>query len=168
MADGRRPDRGPRSDGADVEAGQAGLTLSALEVAVGRVGDRWSLLVVDALLGGPQRFGDLAERVVGVAPNVLSRRLRDLEAAGVVVAEPYSTRPLRHEYRLTPLGRDLAPALAALSAWGARLIEEAPEHADASGRVDSGLPDDPAGTDRHADRGVAETRLADEIEVHYL
>lgn len=126
MADRPPPDAG---------LGEAEPTPVALEAAVARVGDRWSLLVVDALLAGPQRFGDLAERVGRVAPNVLSRRLRDLEAAGVIVAEPYSTRPLRHEYRLTPLGRELAPALAALAAWGARLAEAGSEAPGPDGLV---------------------------------
>ena len=52
---------------------------SPLEVALERVGDRWSLLVVEALLDGPQRFADLATRVPGIAPNILTQRLRRLE-----------------------------------------------------------------------------------------
>jgi len=81
---------------------------SPLAEAVGRVGDRWSLLLVDALLDGPRRFGDLQAAVAGVAPNVLSRRLKDLVAEGVVVATPYQQRPPRFEYDLTAAGRDLA------------------------------------------------------------
>jgi DNA-binding HxlR family transcriptional regulator len=94
-----------------------------LEAAASVVGDRWSLLVVDALRVGPLRFADLESRVTGVAPNVLSRRLRDLEAAGLVVPVPYSERPKRHHYDLTALGRELAPALAALARWGEQLLE---------------------------------------------
>lgn len=104
---------------------------TALAAALDRVGDRWSLLVVEALLGGPRRWSDLAEQVLGVAPNVLSDRLRRLERAGVVSAEPYSARPLRHAYGLTAAGRELAGALRLLSDWGARGDEAAaaPRHA---------------------------------------
>ena len=66
---------------------------SALDVAMARVGDRWTLLVVDALLDGPRRFKDLEAAVPGLAPNVLSARLRRLEREGLVVAVPYSERP---------------------------------------------------------------------------
>ena len=91
----------------------------ALEEAVARVGDRWTLLVVDALLGGPRRFGELLERLEGLAPNILSRRLKQLEADGLVRSTPYSQRPLRVEYRLTASGAELAGALRLLAQWGA-------------------------------------------------
>jgi DNA-binding HxlR family transcriptional regulator len=107
------------SDPRDVDADGG----APLDAAAAAVGDRWALLVVDALRPGPLRFADLAARVPGVAPNVLTRRLRDLQAAGIVAAEPYSERPLRHRYVLTALGRDLSPALAALARWGEQLLE---------------------------------------------
>ncbi len=100
---------------------------SPLAEAVGRVGDRWSFLLVDALLDGPRRFGDLQEAVAGVAPNVLSKRLKDLAAEGVVVATPYQERPPRFEYDLSAAGRELAGALRLLAQWGAaRSGEPAP------------------------------------------
>ncbi len=89
------------------------------------VGDRWTLLLVHALLDGPLRFTELAEAVPGVAPNILTRRLRHLEHEGLVVATPYSRRPLRVTYDLTATGRELAGALALLSEWGARQGGEA-------------------------------------------
>jgi DNA-binding HxlR family transcriptional regulator len=88
--------------------------------ALARVGDRWTLLVVDALLGGPARFGDLAAAVAGIAPNILSDRLRRLEADQLLISVPYSERPPRREYRLTGAGAELAGALRLLTAWGAR------------------------------------------------
>jgi DNA-binding HxlR family transcriptional regulator len=91
-----------------------------LERAVASVGDRWTLLLVSALLDGPLRFGELADAVPGVAPNILTRRLRHLETEGLVVATPYSRRPLRVTYELTATGRELAGALALLTEWGAR------------------------------------------------
>jgi len=75
---------------------------------------------VDALLGGPRRFNDLLADLPGLASNVLSRRLRDLEAAGVVVARPYTRKPVRYAYELTEAGSALSDALRLLAQWGAR------------------------------------------------
>jgi DNA-binding HxlR family transcriptional regulator len=93
---------------------------SALEAALDRVGDRWSLLVVDALLDGPRRFGELRDALPAIAPNILTDRLRRLERERILVSAPYSTRPPRMEYTLTGDGRDLASALRLLAAWGSR------------------------------------------------
>ena len=93
---------------------------SALGAALDRVGDRWSLLLVEALLPAPLRFNEIAGTVPGIAPNILSDRLRRLEGAGILVATPYSRRPLRMEYALTVDGRELAGALHLLAGWGAR------------------------------------------------
>jgi len=92
----------------------------ALESALDRVGDRWSLLIVDALLEGPRRFGELREAMPSIAPNILTDRLRRLERERILVAAPYSTRPPRMEYTLTGDGRDLASALRLLAEWGTR------------------------------------------------
>ena len=93
---------------------------TALEAALDRVGDRWSLLVVDALLEGPRRFGELRDALPGIAANILTDRLRRLERERILVSAPYSTRPLRMEYALTGDGRDLASALRLLADWGSR------------------------------------------------
>jgi DNA-binding HxlR family transcriptional regulator len=84
------------------------------------LGDRWTLRVVDALLDGPKRFGELADNVEGIAPNVLTARLRQLERDALVVATPYSRRPVRLAYALSDSGRELADAISLLAAWGAR------------------------------------------------
>lgn len=91
-----------------------------LEAALERVGDRWSLLLVEALLDGPRRFNELADVVTGIAPNILSDRLRRLERGRIVIATPYQERPQRMSYALTADGRDLASALRLLADWGAR------------------------------------------------
>lgn len=102
---------------------------AALAEALAAVGDRWTLLVVAVLLDGPRRFGDLRAEVAGIAPNVLSARLRALEARGLLVARPYSERPPRFVYELTEAGRGLADALRMLAGWGARRLGEAsPRH----------------------------------------
>lgn len=93
--------------------------------ALSVIGDRWTLHVVAALLDRPQRFGELAERLDGIAPNVLTTRLRQLERDGLVIATPYSQRPVRLAYALTDSGRELSETIAVLSAWGARQTGEA-------------------------------------------
>jgi DNA-binding HxlR family transcriptional regulator len=95
------------------------VPLEALDRAARLVGDRWSLLVLGALLDGDRRYGELLDQIVGISTNVLAQRLGGLEAAQLVVAEPYSRRPPRMRYSLTADGRGLTTALAALSAWGA-------------------------------------------------
>jgi DNA-binding HxlR family transcriptional regulator len=98
---------------------------TALAEALERVGDRWTLLVVEALLDGPRRFGELQEAVGGIAPNILTQRLRHLEREALVVARPYSERPPRFVYELTTGGQELAGALRLLADWGARHAESA-------------------------------------------
>jgi len=102
----------------------------ALAEAAERVGDRWSLQVIGALLAGPRRFGDLQALLDGIAPNILSKRLERLEADGLIVGEPYSRRPVRHTYRLTAAGADLAGALRMLAHWGAIHRSARPGHED--------------------------------------
>jgi len=98
---------------------------SPLADALARVGDRWTLLVVGALMDGPRRFGDLQSDVPGIAPNILIQRLRHLEREALVVARPYSERPPRMVYELSAAGRELAGALRLLADWGARNSEAA-------------------------------------------
>lgn len=98
---------------------------SPLELALERVGDRWSLLIVEALLDGPRRFNELQAAVGGIAPNILADRLRRLEREGVVLGRPYQDRPPRVEYALTAAGGDLAGALRLLADWGARRSDAA-------------------------------------------
>jgi DNA-binding HxlR family transcriptional regulator len=102
----------------------------ALSDALAAVGDRWTLLVVAALLKGPRRLGELQAQVYGIAPNVLSQRLRHLERHALLVARPYSRRPPRFTYELTTAGLELAGALRMLADWGARNLEDgSPRHA---------------------------------------
>src|SRR6266508_1532647 len=81
------------------------------------VGERWSLLIVRDLLLGPRRFTDIEQSLGGITPTRLTDRLRSLESAGIVVREP---APSGREvwYRLTDVGRDLAPVLDELALWG--------------------------------------------------
>jgi DNA-binding HxlR family transcriptional regulator len=97
---------------------------SPLAAALERVGDRWSLLLVEALLPGPRRFNELGEAVTGIAPNILADRLRRLESERIVSATPYSERPPRFAYALTAEGQELAGALRLLADWGSRASRE--------------------------------------------
>jgi DNA-binding HxlR family transcriptional regulator len=99
---------------------RASVPGSPLADALARVGDRWTLLVVAALLDGPKRFNELQESLEGIAPNVLSARLKGLSEQALVVAHPYSERPPRFAYELSETGRELAGALRLLADWGAR------------------------------------------------
>jgi len=103
--------------------------------SLGAVGEKWSLLIVRDLLRRPHRFTDLLGYLDDITPKLLTQRLRAMEDAGVVVREAV---PGKREvwYRLTPKGRDLAPVVQALAAWGIKhemrppLTNEAvhPEH----------------------------------------
>jgi len=103
---------------------------SPLAEALARVGDRWTLLVVEALLTGPRRFNDLLSQIPGIAANILSDRLKRLERDGLLVARPYSQRPPRAAYQLTTEGTELAGALRLLAHWGSRHTDPAstPRH----------------------------------------
>jgi DNA-binding HxlR family transcriptional regulator len=113
----------------DVAAYSGDSPRAALADALVRVGDRWSLLVIAALLDGPKRFGELQREVAGIAPNVLTQRLRALERDAIVVARPYSQRPPRFVYELSSSGQELASVLRLLAAWGARNVGGEVRHA---------------------------------------
>ena len=84
------------------------------------VGDRWTLLIVRDLLGGTRRFQDLQNGLPGLAPNILSDRLKLMEEHGLVARRFYSQHPPRAEYALTARGQELGVVIGALAAWGSR------------------------------------------------
>jgi DNA-binding HxlR family transcriptional regulator len=81
------------------------------------IGDRWTVLILRDAFRGVRRFDELASDL-GIARNLLASRLRRLVEHGVLQKVPYQERPTRYEYRLTPMGIDLSPALVALMHWG--------------------------------------------------
>lgn len=94
--------------------------MEELARALDIVGHKWTLLVIQELLAGPRRFTEI-ERSLGRAnPKMVTARLRELEAAGLVSRTSYAEVPPRVEYALTERGRALAPAIAALRSWGRR------------------------------------------------
>jgi DNA-binding HxlR family transcriptional regulator len=92
------------------------------------VGERWALLVVRELVLGPKRFTDLRTHLPGIATDVLSQRLRQLEAAGVLRSTTLRSPASGRAYELTERGRDLEPVLHALGRWGSREGFEAARH----------------------------------------
>ncbi|MDR3466349.1 MAG: helix-turn-helix domain-containing protein [Xanthobacteraceae bacterium] len=83
------------------------------------IGDWWSPLIIRDLFLGLSRFDELVEDL-GISRNLLTRRLKSLAANGIVERTAYQQKPARYAYRLTEAGRDLVPAILALTAWGDR------------------------------------------------
>src|SRR6185369_9159940 len=99
------------------------------------VGERWALLVVRELLLGPKRFTDLRAGLPLIGPDVLSQRLRELEASGVVVRDKLPPPAASQVYALTERGRALEPVVLELGRWGSQApvpAEDAPLGADAA------------------------------------
>ena len=90
--------------------------------ALDQVGDRWSLLVVRELMLGQRRFTDLAEALPGIGSNILSTRVRDLEASGVVRKRKLPPPLAVTVYELTEQGRALDGVLSSLAQWGATTL----------------------------------------------
>ena len=88
----------------------------ALAQASDVIGERWSLLLVRDLLVGPKRFGELQQSLRGIGTNLLSSRLRELEAAGII--KRLDGREFRHHYGLTEAGKALEMAVLSLVRWG--------------------------------------------------
>lgn len=88
--------------------------------AVAVLQEKWSLLIVWALMDGAAGFNELSRKVVGVCPATLSQRLSLLEEAGVVAKTVHSTMPPRTSYVLTAAGEDLRPVVESLNAWAER------------------------------------------------
>jgi DNA-binding HxlR family transcriptional regulator len=98
---------------------------STIERTLALVGDRWTILVLRASFRGIRRFDDFCHDL-GIARPILTTRLRKLVAAGLMTKELYQERPPRYEYRLTPAGTALSPAIVALVRWGDEYLAEDP------------------------------------------
>lgn len=85
--------------------------------ALGRVGDKWTIIVVGTLSGGSLRYKEIQHRIDGISQRMLTLTLKSLEADGLVTRTVFSTIPPRVDYELTPLGESLRPALLSLFDW---------------------------------------------------
>jgi DNA-binding HxlR family transcriptional regulator len=88
--------------------------------AVELIGRRWSGAIIRALLSGSVRFGDVLGRVPNLSDRLLSERLRELEAEGIVTRTVYPEVPVRIEYRLTDKGLELEAIVSAIDGWAGR------------------------------------------------
>ncbi len=118
--------------------------------AVELIGRRWSGAILYALHGGETRFCDLTEAIPGLSDRLLSERLKELEAEGLVVRTVIPERPVRIEYTLTGKGRALGEVMAAIGAWAHEWL--APAEEPASAEDDSRLP----GVVDEGERAIAE------------
>lgn len=91
--------------------------------AVELVGRRWSGVIIQALLGGVKRFGELRDSVPDLSDRMLSERLKELESEGIVERMVIPEMPVRIEYHLTPKGRDLVSVVEAVTTWANRWLE---------------------------------------------
>jgi DNA-binding HxlR family transcriptional regulator len=92
-------------------------------VALDRIADKWTVLIVGRLATGTRRFGELRREVDGISPKVLTQKLRELERDGVITRKIYASVPPKVEYRLTPLGQTLIGLLDAIRTWAESHIE---------------------------------------------
>jgi DNA-binding HxlR family transcriptional regulator len=90
---------------------------TTIERTLALVGDRWSILVLRAAFRGIRRFDEFCSDL-SIARPILTARLRKLVDAGLMIKEPYQQHPPRYEYKLTPMGAALSPAIVALVRWG--------------------------------------------------
>lgn len=114
--------------------------------ALESVGDWWSMLILRDAFQGVTRF-DGFQKSLGVAPNILTRRLKHLTEEGLFERRLYSEKPPRHDYVLTDKGRDFFPVLMALFAWGVRHLPPE-EVAMRLGNPETGEDRDPLLIDR--------------------
>jgi DNA-binding HxlR family transcriptional regulator len=123
----------------------------AVSDILGRVGDKWTVLVVGYLSGGPMRFSELRRGIGGISQKMLTTTLRGLERDGFVTRTVFPSIPPRVDYELTDLGHELRVPVNALGEWARKNITRVKE---ARARFDSALPDQttPAAspTARHA------------------
>lgn len=120
-----------------------------------RIGEWWSILIIREALHGLTRF-DQFEQSLGIAPNMLARRLAGLVKAGILEKRRYSDHPPRHEYVLTACGRDFQPVIVAMHAWGNRHF--APEGQSVMlVNARTGKPADPVVVDRNSRRPLTDS-----------
>ena len=95
---------------------------SAYHQAIELIGKRWTGAIVFVLLDGPLRFSEVKVLVPEISDRLLSERMKELEAAGIVERHVTATSPIKVEYELTERGRELAPALGELKRWADRWL----------------------------------------------
>ena len=92
-------------------------------LALDRIADKWTVLIVGRLAMGTRRFGELRRDIMGISPKVLTQKLRELERDGILIRKIYASVPPKVEYSLTPLGRTLISLLDSIRVWAESHIE---------------------------------------------
>ena len=92
-------------------------------LALDRIADKWTVLIVGRLASGTRRFGELRRDITGISPKVLTQKLRELERDGVITRKIYASVPPKVEYNLTPLGKTLISLLDSIRVWAESHIE---------------------------------------------
>lgn len=92
-------------------------------LALDRIADKWTVLIVGRLATRTRRFGELRRDIAGISPKVLTQKLRELERDGLVSRRVYASVPPKVEYRMTPLGQTLIGLLDAVRIWAETHIE---------------------------------------------
>ena len=88
------------------------------ESAAELLGKKWTGLIIRVLLGGPKRFKDIKEQIPDMSDKMLTDRMKELEAAGVLTRTVYPEMPVRIEYELTDKGRDMEGVIESIQVWG--------------------------------------------------
>lgn len=90
------------------------------ESAFELLGKRWTGLIIRVLMSGPKRFRDLSSVIPNMSDRMLAERFKELESSGVLIRRVYPETPVRIEYELTPMGRDLGPVMDEVQRWADR------------------------------------------------
>ncbi|MCQ4087677.1 helix-turn-helix domain-containing protein [Saccharibacillus sp. JS10] len=100
------------------------------EKAIEVLSKRWTTLIIYRLMDGPRRFVDIESSLSNLSGKVLSERLKELEEEGIVLRTVYPEKPVRIEYSLTDMGRDLAPLMDHIQGWATRWVKIEPKEHD--------------------------------------
>lgn len=92
------------------------------EAAYTLLGKRWTGLIIRVLLTGAKRFKEISEIIPSMSDRMLTERLKELEAEGIVHRQVFAEMPVRVEYSLTEKGKALQPVLDAMEKWGAEWL----------------------------------------------
>ncbi|WP_246096130.1 winged helix-turn-helix transcriptional regulator [Paenibacillus sinopodophylli] len=94
------------------------LPLCPVATTVGLIGNKWKLLILQGLLTGVKRFGELRKGIPDISQKVLTQNLRAMEEDGIVIRKVFAEVPPRVEYQLSELGDSLRPIISVMEVWG--------------------------------------------------
>jgi DNA-binding HxlR family transcriptional regulator len=112
----------PSFSPAAVDHARGGGCCPLYHEAIELIGRRWTGAILRVLMDGPMRFSEIGQAVPELSDRLLSERMKELEARGIVERHVHSGPPVRVEYQLSDMGRDLQPALAAVQRWARRWL----------------------------------------------